>query len=93
MWDASVASLAYLVGIPLLALTVSPLFLLGYLVDMPAVMVPVLYQAMRRGEARRALGSLPAFLVLRVVNGVFMLRALWTEVVRGRSFTVYEKGH
>jgi biofilm PGA synthesis N-glycosyltransferase PgaC len=93
MWDATVASLAYLVGLPLLSLTVSPLFMLGYVIDVPAVLVPVLCQAVRRGEVARALGSLPAFSVLRVVNGVFMVRAVWTEIVRRRPLTVYEKGH
>ena len=45
------------------------------------------------GEVRRALASLPAFFVLRLVNAAFVLRALWDEGVRGRRLTVYEKGH
>ena len=28
-----------------------------------------------------------------VVNGAFMLRALWAELVLGRPLLVYEKGH
>jgi len=39
------------------------------------------------------LASLPAFVVLRVVNAAFMLRALWMECVLRRPLTVYEKGH
>jgi biofilm PGA synthesis N-glycosyltransferase PgaC len=92
-WDALVASLAYLVLIPLLAIIVSPLFLLGYLVDAPVVMVPVLTQAIRRREVLRALASLPGFFVLRTVNGWFMLRAFWRELIVGRPLLVYEKGH
>jgi biofilm PGA synthesis N-glycosyltransferase PgaC len=93
MWDATIASLAYLLVLPVLAVAVSPLFLLGYLIDLPAVLVPVLWHAARRGEARRAIASMPGFLVLRTVNGVFMLAAVWAEVVRGRRLEVYEKGH
>jgi biofilm PGA synthesis N-glycosyltransferase PgaC len=92
-WDALIASLAYLVLIPVMAIAVDPLFLLAYLVDAPVVMVPVFWQAAERGELRRAAASLPGFFVLRVVNGVFMLRALWNELVAGRPLLVYEKGH
>lgn len=92
-WDALLASLAYLVLIPLLAIAIDPLIFLAYLIDAPVVMVPVLWQAAERGETRRALASLPAFFVLRVVNGAFMLRALWNEIVLARPLLVYEKGH
>ena len=71
----------------------SPLFLLGYLVDIPAVLVPVLWHAWRHGEVGRALASLPGFLVLRALNSFFLLAAAWSEVVRGRRLDVYEKGH
>jgi len=39
MWDASMASVVSLFILPLLVFFVSPIFLLGYLVDLPAVMV------------------------------------------------------
>lgn len=93
LWDAVVASLVFLVGIPLLAMLVHPLFLAVYLVDLPAVVVPVIATGLRRGEAGRVLASLPAFIVLRLVNSVFMLRAFWSEFVLGRTLLVYEKGH
>ncbi len=93
LWDATVASLAYLVLLPLLAFFVNPLYLLGYLIDMPAVAVPVLFAARKRREVRRALASLPGFFVLRLVNSVFLLKALWLEVVVHRPLKVYEKGH
>jgi hypothetical protein len=35
----------------------------------------------------------PGFFVLRLVNGLFMLRALFSEFVLKRSLHVYEKGH
>ena len=92
-WDSVFASLAYLIALPVLAITVSPAFLLAYLIDAPVVLVPVIHQALRRGELRRALGSLPGFFALRVVNGFFMLTALWRELVAGRPLLVYEKGH
>jgi len=92
-WDAVLASVAYLVLLPLLAVLVDPLFLLAYLVDAPFVLVPVLWQAIERREARRALASLPSFFVLRLVNGLYMLSAIWRELVLGRPLLVYEKGH
>jgi biofilm PGA synthesis N-glycosyltransferase PgaC len=92
-WDALLASLAYLVLIPALAIAIDPLILIAYLIDAPVVMVPVLWQAAERGEVRRALASMPSFFVLRVVNGAFMLKALWDEFVVGRPLLVYEKGH
>ena len=42
---------------------------------------------------RDVLASLPAFFVLRTVNGVFFLRAVWEELVLRRRFDTYEKGH
>lgn len=92
-WDALFASLAYLVLLPLLAVAISPTILLAYLVDAPVIAVPVLAQAARRREVRRALASLPSFFVLRIVNGLFMLIAVWRELVLQRPLVVYEKGH
>jgi cellulose synthase/poly-beta-1,6-N-acetylglucosamine synthase-like glycosyltransferase len=92
-WDSVFASLAYLLLLPLLAVLVSPAFLLAYLIDAPVVLVPVLHQAAKRREVRRALASLPGFFALRVVNGIFMLSALWRELIAGRPLLVYEKGH
>lgn len=93
LWDATVASFVYLVVIPLLAIFVSPWFLLGYLLDLPAVAVPVLYAASKRGEVGRALLSLPSFLILRKVNAIYLLRAMWNELIAGRPLLTYEKGH
>jgi cellulose synthase/poly-beta-1,6-N-acetylglucosamine synthase-like glycosyltransferase len=93
LWDALVASTAFLLILPLLAIFVDPLFLLGYLIDGPAVLVPVLVAALPRGEVRRALASLPAFWVLRAVNAGHVLAAFWAEFVRRRPLLVYEKGH
>jgi biofilm PGA synthesis N-glycosyltransferase PgaC len=94
LWDATIASLAYLVLLPLLALVLgNPLLLLGYVIDVPMLLVPVLTKAVRRKECGRALASIPAFFVLRMVNCLFFVEALWTEWVLRRSFRVYEKGH
>ena len=93
VWDATIASLAYLVVLPLLAVLVHPLFLLGYVIDLPAVAVPVLAAGIKRGEVGRALLSLPCFLLIRMANSVFMLRAFWSELVLRRSLLIYEKGH
>jgi cellulose synthase/poly-beta-1,6-N-acetylglucosamine synthase-like glycosyltransferase len=92
-WDALLASFAYLVLIPVLAIAIDPLILLAYLIDAPVVTVPVLWQAVERREVGRALASLPSFFVLRIVNGAFMIRALWNELIAGRPLLVYEKGH
>lgn len=94
VWDAAIASLVYLFIVPILAMVLwTPWLLLGYVIDAPAILVPVLVGARPRREVWRALASFPAFFVLRTVNTVFFVRALWCEIVAGRSFLVYEKGH
>jgi poly-beta-1,6-N-acetyl-D-glucosamine synthase len=92
-WDSAVASFAFLVLIPLLAALVSWLFLLGYVLDAPVVLIPVLLDAGRRHELRRALVSFPCYFLLRVVNGVMMLNALVQECILRRPLLRYEKGH
>lgn len=93
-WDAIVASVLYLFLLPVLAIAFrSPWLLVGYLIDVPAVLVPALVGAAPRREVGRMLASLPAFFVLRTVNGAFFLRAVWEELVLRRRFATYEKGH
>jgi biofilm PGA synthesis N-glycosyltransferase PgaC len=93
IWDACMASVAYLFILPILAIFLNPLFLIAYLFDIPAVSVPVLYKAWQRGEMLKALASIPGFFVLRTVNAVFMVRALWNEWIVRRPLRLYEKGH
>jgi len=64
-----------------------------YVLDAPALMVPVLMQASKRGEFLKALASIPSFFVLRVVNCLFVLEAIWSEFIIGKRLAVYEKGH
>jgi len=93
-WDALIASVVYLFLLPVLAILLrAPWLLLGYVIDVPAIVVPVLVGAGARGEIPRALASLPAFFVLRTVNGAFFLRAAWAELVAQRPLLVYQKGH
>ncbi|MBK6739274.1 MAG: hypothetical protein IPG64_16070 [Haliea sp.] len=80
LWDAVIASTVYLFLLPLLAITfANPYFLIGYVIDIPALLVPTLLTALRRKEVLRLLASVPAFFVLRTVNSVFLLEALWSE--------------
>src|SRR5687767_14229286 len=93
-WDAVVAAVAYLFLLPVLAIALgNPWLLLGYVIDVPAIAVPVLAAAVPRRELGRALLSLPCFFVIRTVNAMFFLKAVWLELVMKRSFTTYEKGH
>jgi poly-beta-1,6-N-acetyl-D-glucosamine synthase len=94
VWDATVATAAYFVVLPLLTLMIGqPWPLLGYLIDVPAIVVPVIAGARKRGEVAKALACLPAFFVLRIVNAFFFAEAFWSEVIRSRRLAVYEKGH
>jgi biofilm PGA synthesis N-glycosyltransferase PgaC len=94
MWDAVIASFGYLVLIPLLTiLFMNPLFLLAYLLDAPVVLIPVLVAARRSRGVGEVFASLPAFFLLRTVNSVFILEALWSELILRRPLLVYEKGH
>jgi len=92
-FDAIVAPVVTLLAFPLLAVFVTPWFLLGYVIDLPVVAIPVMTGARRRRESRRALASLPAYFALRLANCWFMLRAVVAELVVGRRLKVYEKGH
>ena len=93
-WDATVAAALYLVLLPILALWLrTPWVLLGYVIDAPAVLVPVVVGAAKRREIGRAMASIPAFFVLRTVNALFFLRAAAAEFLLGRTLRVYEKGH
>lgn len=93
IWDATVASFMSFLLLPLLTIFVHPAFILGFVLDLPAVAVPVLAKGWERAEFGRALLSLPCFLVMRLVNAAFMIRAVWLECVIMRPLLVYEKGH
>ena len=94
VWDACVASLVFLLAVPLLTVLFgNPLFLLGYFIDAPSVLVPVLLAAARRREVGKALASFPSFFFLRIVNSVFVLAAFLTELVLRKHLSTYEKGH
>lgn len=94
MWDAVMASIGYLVVIPLLALLfMNPLFFLAYVLDAPVIIIPVLLASGGNRRVGEVLASVPAFFVVRTVNSLFILGALWSEVVLRRPLLVYEKGH
>jgi biofilm PGA synthesis N-glycosyltransferase PgaC len=94
LWESTVASVIYLFVLPITALLFqNPWILLVYILDAPALMAPVLREAAARKEFWRAVASIPAFFVLRVINCVFVLEALWSEFVLRRPLLVYEKGH
>lgn len=94
LWESTVASVIYLGVLPVTALLLrNPWLLLVYVLDAPALMAPVLTQAASRKEFWRALLSIPSFFVLRVVNCVFVLEAIWSEFVLRKPLLVYEKGH
>ena len=50
LWDGVIASIVFLFVLPLLAVLIHPLLLLGYVIDLPAVAVPVLVKGYQRGE-------------------------------------------
>lgn len=94
LWDAVIAALVYLLVIPVLAILYKqPLFLLAYLIDLPAIVVPLFFTPHGRKNVFRVIASVPAFFVLRMVNAYFLLRAIWDEWVLRRPLLVYEKGH
>jgi len=94
LWDAVIAALVYLVLVPVLALYFrQPLYLLVYLIDLPAVAVPLFFTPHGRKNFLKVIASIPAFFVLRMVNAYFLLRAIWDEWVLRRPLLVYEKGH
>src|SRR5262245_19697207 len=94
LWDAIVSALAFLIVLPLLAIALrSPWPLLAYIIDAPALLVPLLIGAIPRRETALTLASLPSFFVLRLVNGYYFLEAVWSEWVLRRPFRIHIKGH
>jgi len=94
LWDAVIAALVYLVVVPALAIYFKqPLYLLIYLIDLPAIAVPIFFTPHGRENILKVVASIPAFFVLRMVNAYFLLRAIWDEWVLKRPLLVYEKGH
>jgi biofilm PGA synthesis N-glycosyltransferase PgaC len=93
LWDSLIASIAMLVILPLLAVLVDPRFLLVYVLDVPAVLLPALAVAIRPHEVGRVQTSYPAIVALRDYNATHMLRAMWYEIVRRQPLLVNEKGH
>jgi poly-beta-1,6-N-acetyl-D-glucosamine synthase len=93
LWDAALAPIVYLLMLPLFAIFLSPYWLIGWVIDAPAVLVPVVFGALPRRELGRALLSCPAVFVLRMLNSIVFLKALWLELVMRRSLKVFEKGH
>jgi cellulose synthase/poly-beta-1,6-N-acetylglucosamine synthase-like glycosyltransferase len=91
--DATLSSLIYIIVLPILAIFVSPWFLLGYIIDAPVIMIPALVVALRRRELRRAIASFPSLFLLRIFNGFVFLKAVWFEIIMRRHLTTYEKGH
>ena len=56
-------------------------------------LIPVLVAARRSRGVGEVFASLPAFFLLRTVNSVFILEALWSELILRRPLLVYEKRH
>ncbi len=93
-WDAVVASIAYLFLLPVLAILLAmPLLLVGYIIDLPAVLVSIIREARERREVGRAIASIPSFFILRMVNAFFLVEAVISEFVLGNKMLTYEKGH
>jgi biofilm PGA synthesis N-glycosyltransferase PgaC len=93
LWDSTLAALTLFLMIPLMAIFVHPLWLLLYIIDIPAVLVPVIIEGGKRGQAWRGVSSIPAFYALRYVNYWFMLKAFWDEFVANKPLKTFVKGH
>lgn len=94
MWDAVVASVAYLFLLPLISVIFkNPIILVGYVIDVPVILIPVLFKSVQRKETSLAIMSVPSFFVLRTLNGYFILEAFFKEIILRKSFKKYEKGH
>ncbi len=93
-WDSLMGGILYIILLPFLTIYFkNPLFLLGYVIDLPIILVPVLYKSLQRKEGLRAFISFPSFAFLRIVNSWFILEAYWSEWVMGKRLSIYKKGH
>ncbi|OGK17531.1 hypothetical protein A2774_00900 [Candidatus Roizmanbacteria bacterium RIFCSPHIGHO2_01_FULL_39_12c] len=93
-WDSIVASIMYLLVIPIFSILFkSPWLLLLFIIDAPIVFIPAFIQGLKRKELLKIVISFPAFFVLRIVNAVFIMEAYWSEIILKKRLTQYEKGH
>lgn len=93
-WDAVFGAVLYLFLLPIVTVVFhNGVFLLGYIIDSPITLVPVMYKGLERKEGMRVLISFPCFLLLRIVNSLFILEAFWTELILKKRLSIYEKGH
>jgi poly-beta-1,6-N-acetyl-D-glucosamine synthase len=94
LWDAIIASLAYTLFAPLMSIYFkNPIFLLAYIIDAPAIFVPVIFKGIERREVKNTILSFPSFFVLRFVNCYFLLEAFASEIIFKKRLLTYEKGH
>ena len=79
-WDALLASLAYLVLIPVLAVVVDPLGAAAYLDRCARPSRARAVAGVRPPRDRTSSRRFPSFFLLRLVNALFML-AVWRELI------------
>ena len=93
--DALLGSVLFIVIAPILAIVFQNPLLYAYAVaaDAAFIVIPAAWRGYKIRMLRKVLGSMPSFLVLRLVNSYFFIRAFVSEIILKKSFTTYEKGH
>lgn len=81
-----VTAFIYLLLFPTLAVYFrNPIFLLGYVIDLPAFILPVLIKGILEGEFLLVLTGLPSYVVLRILNSLFIFEAFWNEIILNKK--------
>lgn len=93
--DALFGSLFLLIILPLLSVLLQNYSLMAFTfaIDMLLFLVPSLIIGYKINHLKKVITSVPAFLLLKIVNIYFIYEAFFSEVILKRRLTLYEKGH
>jgi biofilm PGA synthesis N-glycosyltransferase PgaC len=93
--DALFGSLLLLIVLPLLSIFLQNYLLMIFTlsIDMLLFLIPSLIIGYKIKYLRKVITSVPAFLLLKIVNIYFIYEAFFSEVILKKRLTIYEKGH
>ncbi|MER5174638.1 MAG: glycosyltransferase family 2 protein [Candidatus Nitrosocosmicus sp.] len=93
--DALFGSLFLLLILPLISVISGnyPLMTFTFAMDVFLFLIPSMIIGYKIKHLRKVITSLPAFLLLKIVNIYYIYEAFISEVILKKRLTIYEKGH
>ena len=93
--DALFGSLFLLIILPLLSIVLNnySLMVFTFVMDIFLFLIPSLLIGYKIKQLRKVITSVPAFLLLKIVNIYYIYEAFISEVILKKRLIIYEKGH